>query len=201
MRISSVRGPAPGAVTTPSVTTDDPATDSASPKLAPLVHQMIIAMPNTIRASHRTNRDTTAAGPTNERKRSLASKSGRRGVTWRAELLSKRATPRAIRADVTRGTTNEVKTFHTVSTTMRLPTTSATKRATSTAPSCQTPGRRPGSCVLRRGQSRPRVPRSPRGMPGPRSGASAAVRRAPSPGCRAGGSTPRPSRGSRGRRS
>src|SRR6202035_5871274 len=44
--------------------------------------------------------------------------------------------------DVARGTTNEVKTLQTVSTTMAMPATSATKRANSTAPSCQMPGRR-----------------------------------------------------------
>ena len=95
-RISSVRGPAPGAVATPSVNTEDPAIDSASAKSTPLVHQMIIAMPSRISASHKTNSDTMAAGPTNERRRSLASKSGRRGVTWRAEPL--RSVPRPARA-------------------------------------------------------------------------------------------------------
>ncbi len=140
--ISSVRGPAPGAVAMPSVNTDDPEMPTAWAKSTPLFHQTINARPNRIRHSHRTNCDTTATGPTNERRRSRAAKSGRRGVSRRADALIVRARVPKSREEVARGTTNAVNTLQTVSTTMAMPATSATRRASSTAPSCQMPGRR-----------------------------------------------------------
>ena len=72
-RISSVRGPAPFAVTMPKVVRDEPVMPRASRKSTPVSHHRINAKPTSIRTSQTANNDTTAIGPTTESSRSLTS--------------------------------------------------------------------------------------------------------------------------------